>query len=61
MTISQAIQQSIYTTRPLRADEAAGNIQLVRAAEASLDGLTSKAASEVRCHGWTKTRLRITR
>ena len=38
MTVSQAIQQSIYTTRTLKADEAAGYIQLVRAAEAGLDG-----------------------
>ena len=38
MTVSQAIQQSIYTTRTLKADEAAGYIQLVRAAEAGLAG-----------------------
>jgi hypothetical protein len=37
MTVSAAIQQSVYTTRSLGADEAAGYIQLVRAAEASLD------------------------
>ena len=39
MTVSQAIQQSIYTTRTLKADEAAGYIQLVRAAEAGLAGV----------------------
>ncbi len=38
MTVSQAIQQIIYTTRTLKADEAAGYIQLVRAAETGLDG-----------------------
>ena len=38
MTVSQAIQQSIYTTRTLKADEAAGYIQLVRAAKAGLAG-----------------------
>ena len=38
MTVSQAIQQTIYTTRTLKADEAAGYIQLVRAAEAGLAG-----------------------